>query len=455
MSLLDARVSDSIHPLRSLDEGHWFKLICGASFQSLPDVRNLALAYALVGADCVDVAADPAVVTAAREGIQVARTWKRKLGVEPWVQGSPWLMVSLNDGEDPHFRKAAFDPTLCPVECSRPCETVCPAHAIVFEGQADGFQGVLNERCYGCGRCLPVCPIQQIEARSYVSSPDAVAAQVLPLVDAVEIHTQVGRLEDFERLWRAIAPFSGGLRAIAISCPDGEGLVDYLWAIHQLIAPSGCPVIWQTDGRPMSGDIGKGVTHAAIKLSQKVLAIGLPGYVQLAGGTNLYTVPKLKELGLLRAGRVTEAQHQTHTDHSDQPRSTISGVAYGSAARVLLAPVLEQLEERVKAVPQSALISLASNSAASEGSQHSSLSPTRYEALIGAAVVRSTTAKAPTAEFPSPQLEAFPELLQQAMQLASSLVRPLKEGSPLDSADSYKSHDCYNPAAHVIRTGPD
>nr|WP_199307613.1 MULTISPECIES: LdpA C-terminal domain-containing domain [unclassified Leptolyngbya] len=429
-------------------------MICGASFQSLPDVRNLALAYALVGADCVDVAADPAVVAAAREGLQVARAWKQKLGVEPWVQGSPWLMVSLNDGEDPHFRKAAFDPAFCPSDCNRPCETICPAHAIVFEGQADGFQGVLNERCYGCGRCLPICPVQHIGAHSYVSSPDTIAAQVLPLVDAVEIHTQVGRLEDFERLWRAIEPFSQGLRAIAVSCPDGGGLVDYLWAIHTLISPSGCPIIWQTDGRPMSGDIGKGVTHAAIKLGQKVLAIGLPGYVQLAGGTNLYTVPKLKELGLLRARRVPEAQHQTHTDQFYQPRDTISGVAYGSAARVLLTPVLEQLEERAKAVPQSASISLASNSVASEGSQHSSLSSKNHESLIEAAVVGSTTVKVSNPEFPSQQLEAFPELLQQAIQLASSLVRPLKEVSPLPST-SHQSHDCYNPAAHVIRTGPD
>ncbi|NES21231.1 MAG: 4Fe-4S ferredoxin, partial [Symploca sp. SIO3E6] len=60
------------YPLHSLREGNWFKLICGASFQHLPAVRNLTLAYALAGVDCIDVAADPAVIEMAQEALQVA-----------------------------------------------------------------------------------------------------------------------------------------------------------------------------------------------------------------------------------------------------------------------------------------------------------------------------------------------------------------------------------------------
>ncbi|MEG4963954.1 4Fe-4S ferredoxin, partial [Microcoleus sp. K4-C2] len=55
-------MTEHYHPLNSLKSGHWFKLICGASFQHLPAVRNLTLAYTLAGADCIDVAADPAAV---------------------------------------------------------------------------------------------------------------------------------------------------------------------------------------------------------------------------------------------------------------------------------------------------------------------------------------------------------------------------------------------------------
>lgn len=399
-------MTDLYYPLRSLREGHWFKLICGASFQHLPAVRNLTLAYTLAGADCIDVAADPAVIAAALDALQVAD----QLGEEAQSRGfgfsnRPWLMVSLNDGEDPHFRKAEFDPELCPADCPRPCEKICPAQAIAFQSSRDrkgkeqqsqeteeiynfshpqvptvsplttggeihanakthkpklveDFSGVIDQRCYGCGRCLPICPSQLIYTRSYVSAPEAIAELILPSgVDALEIHTKVGHFTDFQRLWKAIAPWANQLKLIAISCPDDENLIDYLWALHDLIMPLPCPLVWQTDGRPMSGDIGIGTTRAAVKLAQKVLKAGLPGYVQLAGGTNHYTVSKLKAVGLLKELKVEDNLHQgrfqvqpsdlaskfsSEVHPSIQPY--VSGIAYGSYARVLLSPILKEIE---------------------------------------------------------------------------------------------------------------
>jgi len=338
-------VTDLYYPLRSLKENNWFKLICGASFQHLPAVRNLTLAYTLAGTDCIDVAADLAVIAAAQEALKVANSMateaqQRRFG----FRALPWLMVSLNDGEDPHFRKAEFSQTECPTDCRRPCEKICPAQAIIFHRCDDDFSGVVPESCYGCGRCLPVCPSQLIYTRSYVSTPGAIAPLVLSTgVDAVEIHTQVGRLSEFKRLWQAIAPWVDQLKLVAISCPDGDGMIDYLWSIHDLISPLPCPLIWQTDGRPMSGDIGDGTTLAAVKLGQKVLAAKLPGYVQLAGGTNSYTVTKLQAAGLLKK-RHKEQKIPRPSPLAPHP-SFVSGVAYGSYARVLLSPILNQLEQ--------------------------------------------------------------------------------------------------------------
>jgi len=301
------------------------------------------LAYTLAGADCIDVAADSAVIAAAQEALQVANNLmadnqSRGLG----FRGLPWLMVSLNDGQDPHFRKAEFNPVECPTDCPRPCEKICPAQAIVFDRYGDDFSGVVQDRCYGCGRCLPICPKQLIYTRSYVSTPGVIAPMVLSTgVDAVEIHTQVGRLSEFERLWQAIAPWVDQLKLVAISCPDGDGMIDYLWSLYNLIAPLPCSLIWQTDGRPMSGDIGDGTTLATVKLAQKVLAAGLPGYVQLAGGTNSYTVTKLQSAGLLKG--TTQAQRVKGQEEASR-LSPISGIAYGSYARVLLSPILNQLE---------------------------------------------------------------------------------------------------------------
>ena len=382
-------MTEHYQPLNSLKSGHWFKLICGASFQHLPAVRNLTLAYTLAGADCIDVAADPAAIAAAKEALQVAgeiqaQIQNRRFG----GKGLPWLMVSLNDGEDPHFRKAEFNPAECPADCWRPCEKICPAEAIVFPGAGQGVSGVIDQRCYGCGRCLPVCPSQLIYTRSYVSAPAAIAPLILQSgVDALEIHTQVGREPDFARLWSSIAPWVGELKLIAISCPDGDGLIDYLRTLYQIISPLPCPLIWQTDGRPMSGDIGTGATRAAVKLGQKVLAAGLPGYVQLAGGTNAHTVSKLRASGLMR-------EHGKNLSIPDAPH--IAGIAYGSYARVLLSPILEQLE---------------------------TMQVDRALAISAAIPPPAASAQIPGLT----QLEAFPELLWQAVSLAHSLVSQLKE----------------------------
>jgi Fe-S-cluster-containing hydrogenase component 2 len=337
-------------PLLSLQAGHWFKLICGASYHHLPAIYDLALIYSLAGADCIDLAADPAIVATAQAGVEAARRIARSADLALSLPEGPWLMVSLNDGEDPHFRKAAFDPAACPSDCSRPCERVCPTQAITFSG-LPAQQGVIDDRCYGCGRCLPVCPIEQIYARAYVSTPAAIAAQVFPLVDAVEIHTQIGRVEAFQRLWQAIRSKASSLKLVAISCPDGPDVVDYLRQLWAIVQPLEVPLIWQSDGRPMSGDIGAGTTAAAIRFGQKLLRANLPGYVQLAGGTNGSTVPKLEELNLLRPLGLSSAGLGAAA-----AQGYISGIAYGSYARNLLQTHLEALEsaENVDQLPSRA-----------------------------------------------------------------------------------------------------
>ena len=389
------------YPLHSLSEGSWFKLICGASYQHLPAVRSLALVYSLAGADCIDVAADPAVIAAAREGIEAAlelpeakpsQRLLRRTTTEPsyescsWgkpprphfraaltVGELPWLMVSINDGEDPHFRKAKFDNTQCPKDCPQPCVAVCPADAINLS-----LGGVLDNLCYGCGRCLPICPQNLITTRSYVSSLDLILPWVESMaVDAIEIHTQVGHYDDFKRVWQEIFPVVGQLKLLAISCTDAPNVIDYLRSLYEVISPLPCPLIWQTDGRSMSGDIGKGTTHAAIALARKVLRSGLPGYIQLAGGTNDYTVEKLKQAKMLNSG------------NTPLMTKSVSGLAYGSYARAILSSIVAKLET-------------------------TELQPDRFNFKTQ-----------PMNQLNS-KLEHNQELLEQAVDIASQLVRQIK-----------------------------
>lgn len=57
-----------------------------------------------VAVDCIDCAADASVVSAVNEGIEAAR--------EIESLRRPWVMISVNDDEDLHFRKAGrYHPT--------------------------------------------------------------------------------------------------------------------------------------------------------------------------------------------------------------------------------------------------------------------------------------------------------------------------------------------------------
>lgn len=307
-------------PLDSLQTSQWCKLITGASFQDLPQIYNLALSYSLAGVDCIDVAADPAVITAALEGIEAA------LKVNPGLL-RPFLMVSLNAGEDPHFRKATFDPQACPSDCPRPCMSICPATAISFDLVKYPEPGVIRERCYGCGRCLPVCPLGHIVTESQPAHPQLIASFIQSgTIQALELHTQPGEKGAFLELWQQVKDLIPKIKVLAISCPNGQDLVAYLAWILEIISPLPCELIWQTDGRPMSGDIGDGATRACVKLAEKVLRQNLPGFVQVAGGTNDHTIAKLRASGLLRSPR-----------SGNDPHPSVAGIAYGSYARSLLA----------------------------------------------------------------------------------------------------------------------
>jgi Fe-S-cluster-containing hydrogenase component 2 len=296
-------------------------LICGASNQDLAAIEDLCGIFSLAGVHCIDGAVDAAVVAAIRRGID----WAAARGAS-----SPWLMLSLSDGDDPHFRKAWFDPACCPPACPRPCERVCPALAIGLT--ATGAPGVLAERCYGCGRCLPACPHGLIEERSQVLA----GADVPPLLaqlrpDAVELHTHPGRGKAFAERVIQLRASGVPLQLLAVSAglegtaQSPAALGAELWLRFTQLRAAGFRPLWQLDGRPMSGDLGAGTARAAVKLVEALLPQVPPGPVQLAGGTNSHTLPQLAGYPLKRH---------------------IAGVAFGGVARRLLQPLLLEAQGR-------------------------------------------------------------------------------------------------------------
>ncbi|MEY4354076.1 MAG: hypothetical protein RLZZ609_2317 [Cyanobacteriota bacterium] len=310
-------------PADALASGRWVKWIGGASNQDLQAIEDLAGIYSLAGVHCLDLAADPAVVAAARRGI----AWAEERGAQ-----RPWLMVSLSDGADPHFRKAWFDPRRCPPACPRPCERVCPALAIAAPA------GVVAERCYGCGRCLPACPLGLIKERQTLLAPDAVGPLLAALrPDAVELHTQIGRDAAFAERLQQVRSANLPLQRLAVSCgleghpPEGQKanaalLARELWQRFGLLRAAGLRPLWQLDGRPMSGDVGAGTAQAAVRLLRAVGPLAPPGPLQLAGGTNAHTLALVEAL----------------------PASAppVAGVAFGSVARQQLQVLLQEAQGR-------------------------------------------------------------------------------------------------------------
>jgi Fe-S-cluster-containing hydrogenase component 2 len=310
-------------PGAALAAGRWVKWIAGASNQDLASIEDLAGIYSLAGVHCLDVAADRAVVAAARRGL----AWAVARGADP-----PWLMVSLSDGQDPHFRKAWFDPRRCPPHCPRPCERVCPALAIGEE--ATGQAGVLAERCYGCGRCLPACPLGLIQECGRVLTPAAVPPLLRELaVDAVELHTQPGRQRAFEDRLSQLHASGVPLHRVAVSAGSDVDPAE-LWQRFAALRRCGFRPLWQLDGRPMSGDVGAGTARAAVALLARRHQEMPPGPLQLAGGTNRRSLPLLA------------------ADPSVERRC--AGVAFGGVARRQLQPLLLQAQERGKTLLQAA-----------------------------------------------------------------------------------------------------
>ncbi|MYI88166.1 MAG: hypothetical protein F4074_06250 [Synechococcus sp. SB0672_bin_10] len=199
--------------------------------------------------------------------------------------------------------------------------------------------GVAMARCYGCGRCLSVCPLGLIEERPWHLERSRLL-EVLEACqpDALEIHTRPGAVAPFTQLLTLLQPLLPRLRLLAVSAggPLAQ-LIPYLWQLHGLLAKEPVPHLWQLDGRPMSGDLGQGTAHAAVALALGVSRHGPPGLLQVAGGVNRHTQTLLERHGLSGGGEKPPA---------------VAGMAFGGAARQLLSPWLTAAQARGKPLHQ-------------------------------------------------------------------------------------------------------
>ena len=286
----------------------WVKLICGASNEDIIAIEDLCAIYSAAGVDYIDVAAEQSIVNAARKGIK----WAQEV-----FGASPGLMISISDGKDIHFRKAKFDPLKCPPNCSRPCEKICPTSAI-------DHSGIKVSKCYGCGRCINSCPLNLISEYEYnLSNNDLKNTLQKIKPDAVEIHTEINRINSFIKVATILKNSGIKLQKISVSCglsqskKDPKDLAKALWERYEILVDQNVPLIWQLDGRPMSGDLSPITGKDTVKLWENIGSHLPPGLIQLAGGTNGKTHEFLKI------------------------NNFPDGIAFGSSARKIMQPFIE------------------------------------------------------------------------------------------------------------------
>ena len=252
---------------KKLIENKCFKVICGAGNEDKEEVKKISFIYSLAGATLLDVSANPEVVRASLEGINLANEFNSKYNIG--VQNKPYIVVSVGMPGDHHVRKSYIDPQTC-IGC-KICIPVCPTKAIPenfvenldyfkqlggnFNEQNQDKEIVVKDLCIGCGKCSAICPKDNIISYRHPKNelekllPECIEAGA----ESIELHAGVS--EDSLTLdeWEIIK--ESNPNQFNSVCLDRQNLSNFLLEnrIEKIKNISKDKLIIQADGIPMSG----------------------------------------------------------------------------------------------------------------------------------------------------------------------------------------------------------
>jgi len=228
-----------------LENGKYFKLVCGAGNENAEEVRRLSIIYTLAGCNGFDVSATPEVVKACVSGIETAYELAPKFGKEIPIR--PFITVSVGMSGDHHVRKA-YVVDDC-VDCGK-CIPVCPTDAIPED------YNIIRELCIGCGNCEAVCP-PKVAAIRYEHNAKELR-DILPRclesgAENIELHAAVADNDSIMEEWKVVSE-SQPNNFISM-CLDRHNLsnMHLIDRIRQAKEIAGDRLIIQADGVPMSG----------------------------------------------------------------------------------------------------------------------------------------------------------------------------------------------------------
>lgn len=276
-------VSERYHALGTiLDDGRYFKVVCGAGTEDLERVHRLSMVYCLAGALGIDVSANVDVVGAAMEGVDKAFELAPSMGIVLGVR--PFIMVSVGLAGDPHVRKSHIIEDAC-TGCSE-CYHACPQDAIT-----DGPFTIITDRCIGCGRCGDACEFESIEYYTRrVDFHDILPRCIQAGAENVELHAAIGDDESVLADWKTVSELVPD-QFISI-CLDRTHLsnLHLIERVRQAADVAGKRLIVQADGAPMSGGADDlNTTLQAVDCANVIVKSGIDAKIVLSGGTNSHT----------------------------------------------------------------------------------------------------------------------------------------------------------------------
>jgi Fe-S-cluster-containing hydrogenase component 2 len=307
--------------LTKLQEQQFHKLIIGAALKDYKTIEDYAYLFTHAGADAIDISAFPHSVISAQKGIKQAIQEDINLN-------EPLIMVSVNIGEDPHFRRIELNLENC-TECLA-CVPSCPSQAFTLD------QFTYNEDlCFGCSACLPTCNFDALSFVSWSAFDSKSLSELQALgANAIEIHLN-NDLDAFAEFYRNMST-EFKLESFCIGSDQME--VPELQAAARRIIEEvnhkhglNRAFIIQCDGTPMSGarDLGLDTDMRSINNARLILDTIQTYY------------PNRSNIYIQLAGGITEASLAKAKNHG----VPVNGVAIGSYARKKLSEIDSKLDQ--------------------------------------------------------------------------------------------------------------